>query len=94
MFAGVKLVNSWIIFNSGGGPEPDKPEVIVCQSEDAFHPETAEDRTAGAAPRWNQRIDRSGSPRPERENSTARHPAQSSRYTLYRMGADLSRGAS
>lgn len=25
----VKLVNSWIILNSGGGPTPDKPEVIL-----------------------------------------------------------------
>ena len=25
----VKLENSWIILNSGGGPTPDKPEVVV-----------------------------------------------------------------
>jgi catechol 2,3-dioxygenase-like lactoylglutathione lyase family enzyme len=25
----VKLANSWIILNSGGGPTPDKPEVIL-----------------------------------------------------------------
>ena len=25
----IKLVNSWIILNSGGGPTPDKPEVIL-----------------------------------------------------------------
>jgi Glyoxalase/Bleomycin resistance protein/Dioxygenase superfamily len=25
----VKLVNSWIILNSGGGPTPDKPDVIL-----------------------------------------------------------------
>ncbi len=25
----VKLSNSWIILNSGGGPTPDKPEVIL-----------------------------------------------------------------
>lgn len=24
----IKLENSWIVFNSGGGPTPDKPEVI------------------------------------------------------------------
>ena len=25
----LKLANSWIIFNVGGGPTPDKPEVIL-----------------------------------------------------------------
>jgi catechol 2,3-dioxygenase-like lactoylglutathione lyase family enzyme len=25
----IKLVNSWIILNSGGGPTPDKPDVIL-----------------------------------------------------------------
>src|SRR3974377_1978709 len=25
----VKLANSWIILNSGGGPTPDKPEVLL-----------------------------------------------------------------
>ena len=25
----IKLSNSWIILNSGGGPTPDKPEVIL-----------------------------------------------------------------
>jgi catechol 2,3-dioxygenase-like lactoylglutathione lyase family enzyme len=25
----IKLVNSWIILNSGGGPTPDKPEIIL-----------------------------------------------------------------
>lgn len=25
----IKLTNSWIILNSGGGPTPDKPEVIL-----------------------------------------------------------------
>jgi hypothetical protein len=25
----IKLENSWIILNSGGGPTPDKPEVIL-----------------------------------------------------------------
>jgi predicted enzyme related to lactoylglutathione lyase len=25
----IKLANSWIILNSGGGPTPDKPEVIL-----------------------------------------------------------------
>ncbi len=25
----VKLANSWLILNSGGGPTPDKPEVIL-----------------------------------------------------------------
>jgi len=25
----VKLANSWIILNSGGGPTPDKPEVVL-----------------------------------------------------------------
>ncbi len=25
----IKLVNSWIILNSGGGPTPDKPEVLL-----------------------------------------------------------------
>src|SRR5215471_4066098 len=25
----IKLANTWIIFNSGGGPTPDKPEVLL-----------------------------------------------------------------
>jgi len=25
----IKLVNSWIILNSGGGPTPDKPDVVL-----------------------------------------------------------------
>ena len=25
----IKLANSWIILNSGGGPTPDKPEVLL-----------------------------------------------------------------
>jgi len=25
----IKLVNSWLILNTGGGPTPDKPEVIL-----------------------------------------------------------------
>src|SRR5215467_8240787 len=25
----IKLENSWIVLNSGGGPTPDKPEVIL-----------------------------------------------------------------
>ena len=25
----IKLANSWIILNAGGGPTPDKPEVIL-----------------------------------------------------------------
>jgi hypothetical protein len=25
----IKLANSWLILNSGGGPTPDKPEVIL-----------------------------------------------------------------
>jgi catechol 2,3-dioxygenase-like lactoylglutathione lyase family enzyme len=25
----IKLANSWIILNSGGGPTPDKPEVFL-----------------------------------------------------------------
>jgi predicted enzyme related to lactoylglutathione lyase len=25
----IKLANSWIILNSGGGPTPDKPEVVL-----------------------------------------------------------------
>lgn len=25
----IKLVNSWLILNSGGGPTPDKPEVVL-----------------------------------------------------------------
>ena len=25
----IKLANTWIILNSGGGPTPDKPEVIL-----------------------------------------------------------------
>jgi catechol 2,3-dioxygenase-like lactoylglutathione lyase family enzyme len=25
----IKLVNTWIILNSGGGPTPDKPEVLL-----------------------------------------------------------------
>ena len=25
----IKLVNSWIVLNSGGGPTPDKPEVVL-----------------------------------------------------------------
>ena len=30
----VKLANSWIILNSGGGPTPDKPEVILEAPQD------------------------------------------------------------
>ena len=30
----VKLANSWIILNSGGGPTPDKPEVILETPQD------------------------------------------------------------
>jgi catechol 2,3-dioxygenase-like lactoylglutathione lyase family enzyme len=25
----IKLANTWIILNSGGGPTPDKPEVVL-----------------------------------------------------------------
>jgi hypothetical protein len=25
----IKLANTWIILNSGGGPTPDKPEVLL-----------------------------------------------------------------
>src|SRR5258707_3381529 len=25
----IKLANSWIVLNSGGGPKPDKPEVLL-----------------------------------------------------------------
>jgi len=25
----IKLANAWIILNSGGGPTPDKPEVLL-----------------------------------------------------------------
>jgi hypothetical protein len=25
----IKLANSWIILNAGGGPTPDKPEVVL-----------------------------------------------------------------
>jgi catechol 2,3-dioxygenase-like lactoylglutathione lyase family enzyme len=30
----VKLANSWLILNSGGGPTPDKPEVILETPQD------------------------------------------------------------
>jgi len=30
----IKLKNSWIILNSGGGPTPDKPEVILETPQD------------------------------------------------------------
>jgi hypothetical protein len=30
----IKLENSWIILNSGGGPTPDKPEVILETPQD------------------------------------------------------------
>jgi len=30
----IKLANSWIILNSGGGPTPDKPEVILEPPQD------------------------------------------------------------
>jgi hypothetical protein len=30
----IKLANSWIILNSGGGPTPDKPEVFLETSRD------------------------------------------------------------
>ena len=30
----IKLSNSWIILNSGGGPTPDKPEVILETPQD------------------------------------------------------------
>ena len=30
----IKLSNSWIILNSGGGPTPDKPEVILEAPQD------------------------------------------------------------
>ena len=30
----IQLANSWIILNSGGGPTPDKPEVILKTPED------------------------------------------------------------
>ena len=30
----IKLSNSWIILNSGGGPTPDKPEVILQTPQD------------------------------------------------------------
>jgi len=30
----IKLSNSWMILNSGGGPTPDKPEVILVTPQD------------------------------------------------------------
>ncbi len=30
----IKLANSWIILNSGGGPTPDKPEVLLETPQD------------------------------------------------------------
>jgi catechol 2,3-dioxygenase-like lactoylglutathione lyase family enzyme len=30
----IKLANSWVILNSGGGPTPDKPEVILETPQD------------------------------------------------------------
>jgi len=30
----IKLVNSWIVLNSGGGPTPDKPEVFLETPQD------------------------------------------------------------
>src|SRR4051812_10512490 len=30
----IKLANSWLIVNSGGGPTPDKPQVILKTPED------------------------------------------------------------
>jgi len=33
----IKLANSWIILNSGGGPTPDKPEVLLETPRDLNH---------------------------------------------------------
>jgi len=33
----IKLENSWIILNSGGGPTPDKPEVWLAPPHDPNH---------------------------------------------------------
>jgi catechol 2,3-dioxygenase-like lactoylglutathione lyase family enzyme len=30
----IKLANSWLILNTGGGPTPDKPEVILETPQD------------------------------------------------------------
>jgi catechol 2,3-dioxygenase-like lactoylglutathione lyase family enzyme len=30
----IKLANSWLILNSGGGPTPDKPEILLETSRD------------------------------------------------------------
>src|SRR6202046_4152435 len=30
----IKLANSWIVLNSGGGPTPDKPEVLLETPQD------------------------------------------------------------
>ena len=35
----IKLANSWIILNSGGGPTPDKPECIPRASSGPEHRE-------------------------------------------------------
>ena len=32
----IKLANSWIILNSGGGPTPDKPEVFLEPPQEPF----------------------------------------------------------
>jgi catechol 2,3-dioxygenase-like lactoylglutathione lyase family enzyme len=43
----IKLANTWIILNSGGGPTPDKPEILFETPSDLnrvnyTHPATAE----------------------------------------------------
>lgn len=33
----IRLANSWIILNSGGGPTPDKPDVTLAPPKDPAH---------------------------------------------------------
>ncbi len=33
----IRLANSWIILNSGGGPTPDKPDVTLAPPKDRAH---------------------------------------------------------
>jgi hypothetical protein len=49
----IKLANTWILLNSGGGPTPDKPEVLLETPSDLNRVSSFLNlRVAGALARW------------------------------------------
>jgi hypothetical protein len=94
----IKVANSWIIMNPGGGPTDDKPEVTLRPPSDSDHRLILPERPGGRHPGLPCRVEREGrgvphpADRPARRASSADHMLPDARVTA-RHAARVARRA-